>query len=1382
MSDSSTLGASQHLSQAHEIERRYQQQSFQVMLRYVWKHSLFYRDYYGSRGIREKDLAEIIISDLPLLSKQILMENFDGAVTDSRLKKKELERWIQDNRDPFQDFDNEFIVTHSSGSSGRIGISVYDQKAWRVANSTMASHLPMPENYPVGKTRAAFYLVSHGRFGGVSTAARLPKDVYDTLILSVLDSPDHIVEQLNAFQPHRLHGYSSSISMLAELALQGTLRIQPQSIIVSGDKLTATMEERIQEAWRPGIYVLYSASESKYIAFKKPGQEEMTVLDDLNIVEVLDENNRSVSSREEGRVVLTNLYNYTLPVLRYELGDCVVVGTWQPDSPLRTIRDIKGRVEDALPVVLQDGRHDSVYPLVLNALYAPGLEKIQFISQRPSHVRIDYIAEQNIDTAIREDFQRMLNMKGPLQTTFEVRRVEHIANDRQTGKLRLVKIEHDQAYQHSESTPDLYLKEAVRADRVCPPSPAVEFKTEEVEESVPVRFEQQVAKYPNQLAIKTGNCALTYDALNRAANRVAHAVLPKSAESEEPIVLLLDHDAQMIVAILAILKTGNICVVLDASYPEARASYILEDSQAKLIVTNNKNLSLARKFAQPGHQLINLDEIDPNLSTENLGLSISPSALAFILYTSGSTGQPKGVIHNHRNVIHNAMRYANGCRIGAEDRVTLLASLGTGQATPTAFSALLSGATIYPYNIREEGVAGLSNWLKTEEITVYISAPTLFRQFVGTVSGDEKFPKLRMIRLGAEQVQKRDVDLYQKHFSAHCTLAIFLSATEAGNLCQYFVNKDTEIPGATVPVGYPVDGVEILLLDDAGKKVGCNETGEIAVKSRYLSPGYWRKPELTKAAFLPDPKGGDERIYRTGDLGRMLPDSCLEHLGRKDSQVKVRGFRIELEEIEALLRKHPAIQEAIIEVREEESKDNRLIAYIVPAQGEAPTVSELCNYLKEKLPDYMVPSAFAFLDSLPLTPAGKVDRRALPEPGNARPELNAAYVPPRTPLEEEVAKIWAEVLSLDRVGIHDNFFELGGHSLLGVNLIAQIQRDLHVNLPVRALFEFPTIAQLAARIIATQEKGLFLQEETENSCLVNLGPGQSQTPLFCFPYIGGFRGDLLTFARLARLVGPDYSFYGLQARGTDGVSQPHRCLEEMGGDYIREIQALQPHGPYFLIAECFGASVAYETAQQLRARGEEVALLAFLDAKCSRQSWGLSLWRRHSARLRYRIQPISESWSRAGFHLREIQRLERGKRLRYFCDKTGNAILVITSVLRGETLSDSQGTKLDGGIGERQKSRHAQLAKEAYCLAVMRYRLRPYDGRITLLVNEEWYRSDPNLRWADLANGGVELRTIPGNHLTYITEHIQVLARELKECLDRASCSPTSGGRKMVAG
>jgi phenylacetate-coenzyme A ligase PaaK-like adenylate-forming protein len=425
---------------------RDQQRSFQELLRFAWERSPFYRDYYAGHGIKDQDLAHLTIRDLPFLSKQPLMEHFDAAVTDARLKRKDLEQWIEDNPAPGENYRKEFIVIHSSGSSGNTGIFVYDQIAWRIANSTIGSRLPLPENYPSGKTRVAFFRVTHGHFGGVSTAMRMPIAIFDTLILSLLDPIEQVVERLNAFQPHRLDGYSSSISMLAELALQGKLRIGPQNVFVSGDKLTANIEETIRRAWRAPIYNLYNAVESKYLAFKGPSHDEMMVMDDLNLLEVLDENNRPVSAGEEGRVVLTNLYNRALPILRYELGDYVTLGRVPHDLPFTTIGEIRGRVYDALPIVRSDGRSDTIHPLVMASFHAPGLEKVQFISRRPDLVQIDYVAGENIDAMIQKEFQRILNLKGASRTTFEPRRVQHIPNDSQTGKLRLVKIEHDQKH------------------------------------------------------------------------------------------------------------------------------------------------------------------------------------------------------------------------------------------------------------------------------------------------------------------------------------------------------------------------------------------------------------------------------------------------------------------------------------------------------------------------------------------------------------------------------------------------------------------------------------------------------------------------------------------------------------------------------------------------------------------------------------------------------------------------------------------------------------------------------------------------------------------------------------------------------------------------
>ena len=550
-------------------------------------------------------------------------------------------------------------------------------------------------------------------------------------------------------------------------------------------------------------------------------------------------------------------------------------------------------------------------------------------------------------------------------------------------------------------------QEAIRAKCFHPTGKFIEFKKEEIEQSIPDRFEKVVRLYPHRLAVQTKNHSLTYEALNQVANRVARAIVARRGQGNEPIALLLEQGASPIAAILAVLKTGKIYVPLDPSHPQARTSYILENTQASLIVTNNKNFTRARELARNGCQLLNIERIDSSFLTENVGLSLPPDTLAYIVYTSGSTGQPKGVVQDHRNLLHSIKNYTNGFHITVDDRLTLLHSCSFNGSVYNLFGALLNGAALLPFDLKGEGVNQLGNWLAQEEISIYHSLPTAFCHAVQALTGGEQFPNLRVIHLSGAPVSNGDVELYKNHFSPECIFVHRMGATEAGNLRWYFIDKATPIDGTRVPVGYPVDHKEILLLDESGEDVGHNCIGEIAVKSRYLSLGYWRKPQLTQAKFLPDPEGGDKRIYRTGDLGRMAPDGCLFHLGRKDFQVKVRGYRVEVNEIEMALLEHAAIKEAAVVGREIQSGDRRLVAYFVPTREPAATVTELRNFLKDRLPDYMIPSAFVMLPALPLTPNGKVDRLALPAPQDTRPELDTPFAAPRTPIEEELAGIWA---------------------------------------------------------------------------------------------------------------------------------------------------------------------------------------------------------------------------------------------------------------------------------------------------------------------------------------------------------------------------------------
>jgi len=460
------------------------------------------------------------------------------------------------------------------------------------------------------------------------------------------------------------------------------------------------------------------------------------------------------------------------------------------------------------------------------------------------------------------------------------------------------------------------MQQSYRGDRVRPTNPFIEFKKEEIEQSIPDRFEQMIRLYPDRIAVKTKDHALTYDELNKAANRVARTILDAYGERQNPVALLFEQGTPLIAAILGTLKAGRFYVPLDPAFPPLRNTFMLEDSGAKLILTDSNNYSIARVLSQGSRRVANCEEINSGVSGQNLGLSISPDECAWLLYTSGSTGQPKGVLQNHRNVLHFVMNYTNGIRICTDDRLSLLRHISIFGAVRDIMGALLNGAGLYPFDVRNEGVAYLAGWLVREKITVCFFGAPLFRSFSDTLTGEGNFPALRLIRLGSDSVRKNDVERFQKHFSSQCLLVNGLSSTETGTFRKFFINNETEISTSTVPVGYPVEDMEVLLLDEDGKEVEPGQVGEIAVKSRYLALGYWNRPDLTEAVFSDDPDGEGTRIYRIRDLGRMSHDGLLEHLGRKDFQVKIRGYRVETSEVEKALLELEDIKDTVVIARE----------------------------------------------------------------------------------------------------------------------------------------------------------------------------------------------------------------------------------------------------------------------------------------------------------------------------------------------------------------------------------------------------------------------------------------------------------------------------------
>ena len=703
------------------------------------------------------------------------------------------------------------------------------------------------------------------------------------------------------------------------------------------------------------------------------------------------------------------------------------------------------------------------------------------------------------------------------------------------------------------------------------------FPPEAIEQSLATRFEQQARRYGDCIAIKTRQRTLTYAELNQLANQVAYTIGTRCEQHKGPVALLFGQGVQAIVAMFGAWKAGRCCVILDSAQPLARLAYMLDDSGAVGIVTATPYLPLVQQLPLQAQLIIDVDRIASQCPAEDLQLKTAPDALACLLYTSGSTGQPKGVMHTHRTLLHEVMRRTQALHISHSDRMTQLSS-GTGQAVGNILNVLLNGAALYSLSIKEEGIGLLSSWLRHESITIYHSAAPLFRQFIGTLSGKETFPDLRLIRMASDTVYPTDVEAYKTHFAPHCLFVNGLSSTETYTNCMYFLDMSTEFSGRTVPIGYALDGIEALILNDDGDDIGSSGVGEIAIRSRYLSPGYWRKPALTDEIFLPDPAGGDARIYRTGDLGRLHADGCLEHLGRKQFRVQVRGYSVEIAEVEAALRFLASVKEAVVIPRDVPSGGNQLFAYVVPATAQPPVTAVLRQALAQALPDYMLPTTFAYLDALPLTPSGKIDRLALPIPQQAHLKPTSSFEAPRTPLETKLTQLWREMIGVPQVGIHDDFFALGGHSLLAMRLLVRVRDLFRVDVPLAILVADPTVAALAQAIDAPG--GIAIPGR-----LLAYKPYGARPPFFCVHGV----------ELLARHMELEQPFYALHPHTLDGSSAP-TSVEVMAAEYLRAIRQVQPEGPYFLGGYSFGGLVAFEMAHQLRRRGHEVALLVLLDS------------------------------------------------------------------------------------------------------------------------------------------------------------------------------------------
>ena len=476
-----------------------------------------------------------------------------------------------------------------------------------------------------------------------------------------------------------------------------------------------------------------------------------------------------------------------------------------------------------------------------------------------------------------------------------------------------------------------------------------------------------------------------------------------------------------------------------------------------------KKVGLDRRF-------LDLNSIGPSDSMENIEVGISPTDFAAVFYTSGSTGDPKGVIQTHRNILHNIMLRFDVHHVGPMDNLSLLASTSSS-AVMNVLLALLNGAKLVHFDVRETDFLSFARWFEREKISLSMITPALFRALCERLdTSRQPFPSLRVLVFTGDTVYMRDVELYRRYFPPDCFLMNTFASTETGPIATYLIDQNTEIAAEPIPLGYVCADKEVRLLDDDGKEIGFNQIGEVVVHSSYLTPGYWRNPALNEAKFFVEADTPGP-FYRTGDLALMLSDGSLVHQGREDFRIKVRGYGIDLLEVEKTLLSHPGINGAVVKVNMTKERSARLTAYFTATQVCPPTPSELRDYLREKLADHMVPSTFLQLDRIPLNANGKIDRNALPDADNRRPELTIAYVSPRNQLEMMLVEIWERVLDVRPIGVHDHFFELGGDSLAASRVVSSIIRRFQLEIQLKSLLESPTVAAMAALISAHHRTG-----------------------------------------------------------------------------------------------------------------------------------------------------------------------------------------------------------------------------------------------------------------------------------------------------------------------
>jgi aspartate racemase len=848
-------------------------------------------------------------------------------------------------------------------------------------------------------------------------------------------------------------------------------------------------------------------------------------------------------------------------------------------------------------------------------------------------------------------------------------------------------------------------------------------------------FESRANATPDALAVEFGSRRLTYRELNERSNRLAHHLKTLGVGRDVLVGLFVDRSIDMLVGIVAILKAGGAYVPLEPSYPRERIAFILHDAGLSVLVTES---GLLANLPTNHAQLVRLDDPEwERCSPASPEAGTTAEDLAYVLYTSGSTGRPKGVAVPHRAVVRLVVD-TNYVQVKSTDRFAQVSNPSFDAATFEIWGALLNGASLI--GISQNVLLSpreFARAIQEQRISTMFLTTALFNQMAA--EEPTAFQSLRYLLFGGETCDPKWVRTLLEYGSSQQLLHMY-GPTEGTTFTTWHRVKSVAAAATTIPIGRPIANTHVYLLDRALQPVPVGVVGELCIAGDGLAREYLNRPEVTAEKFIRNPFSDDPsaRLYKTGDFARYLTDGSIDFVGRVDQQIKIRGFRVELPEIEAVLSQHPEVGSCVVVARRRGETEKSLVAFVVPSGDARPSAETLRRFVRDQLPDYMTPSAFVIVHALPLTPNGKVDRAALPALEHDDREATPRFAGPRTPVEKGLVEIWERLLGVKPIGIHDNFFDLGGHSLLAIQLIARVERKFGTILPVAVLFQSPTIAHLAHLL---SDAG---QQESW-SPLIPVQPEGSKQPFF---WIHGDSSN----AFLPEYLESDRPFYSFEHQGHDGRPALYFEVGTIATHYLTQVRRMCPHGPYVLGGYCFGAVVALEIARQLAAEGEAVALLFMLDppghvmeeSPTPRGAFdriGDELAPlRFGQKVPYLLSRLKTA-ARDRIQVRTARVATRIKRLR-----------AKTCVWRGALLPPS--------------------LRSTYVLDVYRRALRvyaplPYGGRVTIFKGDKLRYRSP-MDWTTLLTGELEIDEAPGGHMDFTKEpHVGVWAARLRRSLDQ---------------